>query len=68
MRVNSDGSATAVPVELGAISDVYTQVISGDIAVGDQLAVTLASSTDAEDFDPSMMRKIVPSGDGGGGK
>ena len=67
-RVNADGSTTAVPVELGATSEVYTQVISGDIAVGDQLAVTLASSTDAEDFDPRMMRKIMPSGDGGGGK
>jgi len=67
-RVNTDGSTTAVPVELGATSDVYTQVISGDIAVGDQLAVTLASSTDAEDFDPRMMRKIIPSGDGSGGK
>ena len=67
-RVNADGSTTTVPVELGATSEVYTQVISGDIAVGDQLTVTLASSTDAEDFDPRMMRKIMPSGDGGGGK
>jgi len=69
MRVNADGSTSAVPVELGATSDVNTQVISGEIAVGDQLAVTLTSSINADGFDPSMMRQMnqVTNGSGPGG-
>jgi HlyD family secretion protein len=70
MRANKDGSSTAVPVELGATSDTNTQVISGDIALGDQLAVTIASSqNDSNGFDPSAMREInqaTGSGPGGG--
>lgn len=66
MRVNADGSMTAVPVKLGATSDVHTQVIGGDLAVGDQLAVTLALSTDADGFDPSMMRQMNQVTNGGG--
>jgi len=59
MRINADGSMTAVPVKLGAISDVHTQVIKGDLAVGDQLAVTLTSSTtDGITFDGSLMRDM----------
>ena len=70
MRVNADGSTTAVPVELGASSDTKTQVISGEMAVGDQLAVTIASSENvANGFDPGAMREInqVTGGGPGGG-
>jgi HlyD family secretion protein len=70
MRVNADGSTTAVPVELGVISDVHTQVISGDIAVGDQLAVFISTSTTIEfAFDGSLMREMnqLNSGGSGGG-
>ncbi len=69
MRVNADGSTSAVPVELGATSDVHTQVISGDLSVGDQLAVLISTSTTGEfAFDGSLMREMnklnggVPSG------
>ena len=59
MRVNADGSMNAVPVKLGAISDVHTQVIKSDLAVGDQLAVTVASSTfSGIPFDGSLMREM----------
>ena len=70
MRVNADGSLTAVPVKLGAISDVHTQVITGDLAVGDKLAVTLTSSTiDGIAFDGSLMRdmgQVTGTGPGSG--
>ena len=65
MRVNADDSTSAVPVELGATSEVYTQVISGEIAVGDKLAVTLASSTDGDGFDPRVMREMNQVTNGG---
>ncbi|MDO9545526.1 MAG: efflux RND transporter periplasmic adaptor subunit, partial [Pelolinea sp.] len=71
MRVNADGSTTAVPVELGATSDVHMQVISGDLAVGDKLAVTLTTSTNEIVFDGSLMRdmnKVTGSGPGSGQK
>jgi HlyD family secretion protein len=67
MRVNADDSMTAVPVELGATSDVYTQVISGDIAVGDQLAVTLTDSTSGFALDGSLMREMNQINGGGSG-
>ncbi len=70
MRVNADGSTSAVPVELGATSDVHTQVISGDLAFGDQLAVLISTSTAGEfEFDGSLMRdmnQINGSGHGSG--
>ena len=70
MRVNADGSTTAVPVELGVTSDEHTHVISGDIAVGDQLAVTLAPSTSEFVFDGSIMREMnqINGGGPGGGQ
>jgi HlyD family secretion protein len=66
MRVNDDGSTSAVPLELGATSDVYTQVIEGEISVGDQLAVTMTQSQDVGEFDPSMMRQMNQITNGGG--
>ncbi len=72
MRVNADGSMTAVPVKLGATSDVHTQVINGDLAVGDQLAVTLTPSTiGGIAFDGSLMREmgqVTGTGPGSGQK
>ena len=70
MRVNADGSTTAVPVELGVTSEVHTQVTSGDIAVGDQLAVTLAPSTSEFEIDGSLMREMnqINGGGPGGGQ
>jgi hypothetical protein len=37
---------------------VYTQVTNGDIAVGDQLAVTLTESTSEFALDGSLMREM----------
>jgi len=71
MRVNADGSMTAVPVKLGAVSDVHTQVIKGDLAVGDQLAVTVTSSSGEIPFDGSLMREmgqVTGNGPGSGQK
>jgi len=39
MRSNSDGSTQLIPVETGASSDVFTEIISGDIEDGDNLAI-----------------------------
>jgi len=69
MRVNADGSTTAVQVKLGATSDVHTQVTGGDLAVGDKLAVTITSSVDDIQPDGSIMRdmgQITGSGPGSG--
>ena len=66
MVVNPDGSTSVVPVELGATSDVNTQIVSGEITAGDQLAVILASPTDADGFDPRMMRQMNQVTNGGG--
>lgn len=44
MLVNSDDSTTMIPVETGASSDTYTEIISGEIAEGDTLAVTISDS------------------------
>jgi len=70
MRVNADGSTTAVPLELGVTSDGHTQVTSGDIAVGDKLAVALAPSTSEFGFDGSLMREMnqINGGGPGGGQ
>ena len=67
MVVNPDGSTSAVPVELGATSDVNTQVISGDITVGDKLAVTLTDSASGFAFDGSLMREMNQINGGGSG-
>ncbi len=46
----SDGSMRRVPVELGAESDAYTQVISDDIHEGDQVAVFSTGGNSPFDF------------------
>jgi len=70
MRVGADGSTSAVLVELGATSDVYTQVIKGEITAGDQLAVSISTSIMGEfKFDGSLMREMGEiNGGGPGGK
>jgi len=42
MRVNADGSTTPIMVEAGASSDAFTQILSGELQEGDQLAVTIS--------------------------
>ena len=44
LLVKADGSISVVSVETGASSDTFTQVVSGDIADGNQLAVYSSSS------------------------
>ena len=50
---NKDGSTILVPVEVGAISDLYAQITSGDIEEGDQVVVY--ESTGADMFSGIMM-------------
>ena len=45
LLVNADGSISVVSVETGASSDTYTQIVSGEIAEGNQLAVYSSSSS-----------------------
>ena len=42
--VGSDNSTTIVPVETGASSDTFTEIVSGEIAEGNTLAVYATSS------------------------
>jgi HlyD family secretion protein len=60
VKVNADGSTSEVAVELGAVSDQYTQISSGDITAGDQLVVSIASQASDGQFpvDGSMMRQL----------
>jgi len=67
-KVNADGSTIAVPLELGAVSDSYTEILSGDIAVGDELMVvtsTASNETSAGNF--GVMKGVI-GGSGMGGK
>ena len=69
MKVNDDGTTTAISVELGAVSDANTQVLSGDITVGDELMLMIADVSDTEAAGGGFglmggMRQIT----GGGGK
>ena len=66
MKVNADGSTTAVPLELGAVSDAYTQILSGDIAEGDELMVT--ASTASSDTSAGGFGLMGVMGGGGGGR
>ena len=45
LLVNADGSISIISVETGASSDTYTQIVSGNIADGNQLAVYSSSSS-----------------------
>ena len=46
LKVAADGSIFEVSVETGASSDTYTEIKSGDITEGDQIAVYSSGSTD----------------------
>ena len=50
---NKDGSTTMVPVEIGASSDLYAEITSGELQEGDQ--VTLYPSNTATDMFSMMM-------------
>jgi len=56
---NNDGSTTLVPVEIGATSDLYAEITSGELEEGD--AVVIYSSSEESMFTMMMM------GGGGGG-
>ena len=60
---NEDGSTELVPVEVGAISDLYAEITSGDIQEGDQ--VVIYESDDNFMFGSMMM---IGGGGGGGGQ
>ena len=45
MVIGDDGSMETVPVEIGAVSDTYTQIISDEIQDGDIVAVISNTST-----------------------
>jgi len=72
-----DGDPTSVQVEIGASSESYIEIVSGDIAEGDQLIITTFSGgLSEEDMEMrEMMRQMngggsgLPSGErpGGGG-
>ena len=68
IKVNADGSTTAVPVIIGAVSDANTQILSGDIAEGDELMIVGSSSSsdaDAGGFGiMGGMRQVTGSGAG----
>lgn len=63
MRSNPDGSTTIVPVETGASSDLYIEIVSGELEEGDNVAFTLSETFD---FMGGMMqmRRIYGGGDG----
>ena len=65
MLVNGDGKISAVAVELGVASDIYTQVIGGELVNGDQLAISLSNTADGDEFDPSMMGQMKKINGGG---
>jgi HlyD family secretion protein len=59
--VMRNGVATPVPVTLGATSDTFSALLTGDLAEGDLVVVTIDSSTDAAGL--MMMGGLM----GGGG-
>lgn len=68
-KTNADGSIQIIAVELGAVSDQYTQIVGGEITTGDVLEVTITSQTTTGGLpmDGSMMRQFNQvTGNGGG--
>lgn len=45
LAARTSGTFTSVPIETGARSDAFTELVSGDIQEGDSLAVALAEDT-----------------------
>jgi HlyD family secretion protein len=56
-----DGSTTLVPVEVGAISDLYAEITSGEIEEGDQVVVYTNDNYD-------MFGGMIMMTNGGGGR
>lgn len=65
MIANADGSTTPVPVETGASSETFTEILSGDISEEDQLAVTI---TEGQNFMPGFGVGAMRQFTGGGGQ
>ena len=68
--VGEDGTPMPVRVEVGASSDAFTEIVSGEIAEGDQLVVITISSGSVFGGGPGAMggiRQITGGGGGGGG-
>ena len=70
--INDDGAFEMIPVEVGAESDFYTEVISADIADGDEIAIlsTAIGGEFGEFGGPMMgggMGGMLGGGGGGGG-
>ncbi len=61
---NKDGSTTLVPVEVGAISDLFAEITSGEIEEGDQVVIY---SSDSDDMFGGMMMGGGGMGGGMGG-
>lgn len=59
--VNKDDSTTLVPVEVGATSDLYAEILSGDIEEGDQVVLYGSDTND-------MFTMMMMGGGGGGGQ
>lgn len=60
-----DGSTTLVPVEVGAISEMFAEITSGEIEEGDQIVIY---GSDANDMFGGMMMFSTMGGGGGGGQ
>lgn len=52
--IGDDGSMEMVPVETGAESDTYTEIISDEIEEGDQIALAGTYTSDGENNGPGM--------------
>ncbi|MDO9545523.1 MAG: efflux RND transporter periplasmic adaptor subunit [Pelolinea sp.] len=69
LLVGEDDNPMPVRVEVGARSEVFTEIISGEIAEGDQLIVITTSSASVFGSGPGAMgglRQITGGGGGGG--
>lgn len=58
---NNDGSTTMVPVEVGAISELFAEILSGDISEGDRVVIY------ASDGDSMFGGMVIMGGGGMGG-
>ena len=72
LAIMNDGEMEMIPVEVGAASDAYTEIISDQIAEGDEVAI-LSTATGGEFGENGpmmgggMMGGMLGGGGGGGG-
>jgi HlyD family secretion protein len=66
VMVSKNGTSTPVAVELGSKSDLYTEVKSGDLIVGDTVLIALTSSSSSTTNNRAMFG--IMGGFGGGGE